>query len=57
MALHLVKTTPAVHARAAKAYPINDWCRWHQALETTAAANMRAFFAWQRSWVRAIFGV
>lgn len=39
--------------RAARARPINQACRWNEALETVMTANLRAACVLQRMWLRA----
>ena len=33
--------------------PINDACRWSEAIESVWMTNLRIVFAWQRTWLRA----
>lgn len=50
------KVTDLARRRAMHARPINDACRWSEAFETVATANLRVFFAWQRMMLRALGG-
>lgn len=36
---------------------VSQVCRWSEAVETIALANLRLCFAWQRTWLRAAWGV
>lgn len=55
------KITDLAAWRAAHARPINDVCRWSEAVETVTRANMRAWmtvtFLWPRILLRSAFGV
>ena len=33
--------------------PINDACRWSEAIESVLTTNLRVVFAWQRTVLRA----
>lgn len=48
------KITDMAAWRAAHARPINDACRWSQAVETIIATNLRIWFAWHRVFLRAL---
>ena len=47
------KITDLGAVRAARARPINQACRWNEALETVMTANLRAACVLQRMWLRA----
>lgn len=55
------KITDLVAWRATHARPINDVCRWSEAVETVTRANMQAWmavtFLWPRILLRSAFGV
>lgn len=55
------KITDLTAWRATHARPINDVCRWSEAVETVARANMQAWmtvtFLWPRILLRSAFGV
>lgn len=51
------KVTDMAAWRAAHARPINDVCRWSQAVEAVAAMHLRLLFAWQRTILRAIWRI
>lgn len=36
---------------------VNHALRWSEAIEMVALANLRACFAWQRTWLRAAWGM
>ena len=48
------KITDMAAWRATHARPINDACRWSEAIETVWLTNLRIAFAWQRTWLRAM---
>lgn len=48
------KITDLAAWRAAHARPINDACRWSEAIETVLTTNLRIAFAWQRMTLRAM---
>lgn len=47
------KITDLGAVRAARARPINQACRWSEAVETVMTANLRAACVLQRMWLRA----
>jgi hypothetical protein len=55
------KITDLGAVRAARARPINDVCRWSEAVETVTRANVQAWmtvtFLWPRILLRSAFGV
>lgn len=51
------KITALAHARAIRQRPITDACRWLDAWQTIAEANLRAAFAWHRTCLRALTGL
>lgn len=51
------KITALAQARAIRQRPITDACRWLDAWQLVAEANLRAAFAWQRTCLRAITGL
>lgn len=55
------KITDLGAVRAARAHPINDVCRWSDAVETVTRANVQAWmtvtFLWPRILLRSAFGV
>lgn len=55
------KITDLAAWRAAHARPINDVCRWSEAVETVTRANVQAWmtvtFLWPRILLRSAFGV
>lgn len=56
-----MKITDLGAVRAARARPINDVCRWSEAVETVTRANAQAWmtvtFLWPRILLRSAFGV
>lgn len=48
------KITDLTAWRATHARPINDVCRWSEAVETVWLTNLRIAFAWQRTVLRAM---
>ena len=47
------KITDLGAVRAARARPINQACRWSEAVETVITANLRAACVLKRMWLRA----
>jgi len=47
------KITDLAAWRAAHAQPINEACRWSEAVETVLTANWRVAFELHRTWLRA----
>lgn len=48
------KITDMAAWRAAHTRPINDACRWSEAVESVWLTNLRLVFAWQRTVLRAL---
>ena len=58
----LAPVTDLARWKAAHSRPlVIDYCRWHQAVETTMRANLHAWitltFIWPRVMLRTCFGV
>lgn len=51
------KITALAQARTIRQRPITDACRWLDAWQLVAEANLRAAFAWQRTCLRALTGL
>lgn len=51
------KITDLARYRAIRQYPVTDACRWLDAWQLVAEANLRAAFAWQRTCLRALTGL
>ena len=47
------KITDLARWKAEHLKPINDACRWSEAIESVLTTNLRVVFAWQRTWLRA----
>ena len=47
------KITDLAHWKAEHLKPINDACRWSEAIESVLTTNLRVMFAWQRTVLRA----
>jgi len=44
--------TQLAQERAIRQKPVTDLCRWSDAFETVATANLKFMFAWQRTVLR-----
>lgn len=55
------KITDLARWKATHSRPINDACRWSEAVETVTRANMQMWltftFQWPRIILRSVFGV
>ena len=49
----LAPVTDLARWKAAHFKPINDACRWSEAIESVMTTNLRVMFAWQRTVLRA----
>ncbi len=47
------KITDLARWKAEHLKPINDACRWSEAIESVMTTNLRVVFAWQRTVLRA----
>lgn len=52
-----VKVIDLTAWRAAHRPLAADACRWSEAVEAVAEANLRVWFAWQRNFIRFALGV
>lgn len=43
--------------RAAMRPVVSDACKWHEAIESITRSNIRLAAAWQRVFLRTLFGV
>lgn len=43
--------------RAAMRPAVSEACRWHEAVESITRSNIRLAAAWQRVFLRTLFGV
>jgi len=50
------KITDLSKWRAQHRAPASEACRWSESAESVALTNTRIMFAWQRQWLRLMWG-